>query len=231
MTLADWACDDLLLLAVRGDGKLAVRKNLHFGVAGAELIRLTACGRIAIEDGRIVLLDAAPTGDELLDDALNDITYYDDPPEAGEWVFRSDPGLVKRYLARLETAGAVSRHKEKVLGLFSATRWTITDPGRRAQAQERLDAFAEGVDDAGYGQRELAAVTEAIGLAMLLYPEQDLYERIQAAAEDSNVARAIYGAFDRRTDEAVNRRSSYNGSDAGVGAAIDVGMSDIPPLP
>ncbi len=68
----DKLSDDLLLLAVSVSRVPDVRFGfwLEFGLAGAELVRLAAAGRVSIERGRITVRSTEPTGDALLDEAL-----------------------------------------------------------------------------------------------------------------------------------------------------------------
>jgi hypothetical protein len=99
--------EDLLLLAVRPNGKLGAAPKLRFGLSGSELVRLAAVRRIDIVRGRIVVLDAAPTGDDLLDAALQSMAGGRREPTAKAWVARSRPGLVDRYLDRLAAAGVI----------------------------------------------------------------------------------------------------------------------------
>ena len=55
--------DDLVLLSVwQGGGRLTAPNVIGVGLMGAELVRLAASGRVQITDGRITVLDAAPTG-------------------------------------------------------------------------------------------------------------------------------------------------------------------------
>jgi hypothetical protein len=66
----DELSDDLLLLTATREGELAIPAKMRFGLAGAEVVRFAAAGRVGIAGGRIVVRDAAPTGDSLLDAAL-----------------------------------------------------------------------------------------------------------------------------------------------------------------
>lgn len=64
--------DDLLLIGVSADGTLAIPAKLRFGLAGSELVRLAAAGRVDIVRGRIAIRDTAPTGDSPLDTERRD---------------------------------------------------------------------------------------------------------------------------------------------------------------
>lgn len=136
--------EDLLLLAVRPDGKLGASAKLRFGLSGSELVRLAAARRVDIARGRIVILDAAPTGDDLLDAALQSMAGGWRQPTAKAWVARSRAGLVERYLDRLAAAGVVRAERRQVMGLFPGTRWVVVDTERQAQVRARLDAIASG---------------------------------------------------------------------------------------
>ena len=74
VTVMETLGEDLLLLAVRPSGKLGATAKLRFGLSGSKLVRLAAGRRVDIVRGRIVVLDAAPTGDDLLDAALRAAT-------------------------------------------------------------------------------------------------------------------------------------------------------------
>ncbi len=138
----DELCDDLLLLAARPDGTLALPGNLRFGVPGAELVRLAAARRVDIEGGRIVVLDITPTGDELLDAALASMAGGRRGPSAKAWVARHRPGLVHLYLARAAAAGTIRSERGTRLGFIPVTRWLVTDTARAAAARARLEAVA-----------------------------------------------------------------------------------------
>lgn len=128
----DELADDLLLLAARADGRLAIGTNLRFGLAGSELVRLAAARRVDVLRGRIEIIDSRPTGDPLLDDALASMTSGSRRPTAKAWVARDRRGLVGRYLARAEAAGIIRAERRKALGFIPVTQWTVVDAGRRA---------------------------------------------------------------------------------------------------
>ena len=122
--------EDLLLLAVSSDGTLAIPTKLRYGLAGSELVRLAAARRVDIVRGRIVIRDATPTGDSLLNEALASMAGGRREPTAKVWVARHRPGLVERYLARAEASGAIHAQKRKVLGFIPITRWMVVDTAR-----------------------------------------------------------------------------------------------------
>lgn len=198
LTNVDCLADDLLLLAVRGNGTLAARGKLRFGVAAAELIQLAARGSVDISDSQITVLDSSSTGDPLLDDALASMTTGATAPSVKIWVGLNRPGLTVRHLAALMAAGTIREGQRKVLGLFPDMRLKITDPERQAQARARLDAIASGASEIGPEQAALAGLADAVGLAAVLY-RGDQLKRVRAAAHDDQVATAAWSAGKRKS--------------------------------
>ena len=235
----DELCDDLLLLAVRPDGTLALPTNLRFGISGAELVRLAAARRVDIERGRIVVLDTAPTGDELLDAALasmGGIAGMDNMggmgaaaagrrgPSAKAWVARHRPGLVHHYLARAVAAGTIREERGTRLGFIPVARWLVTDTARAAAARARLAAVAAGTGPVDREQAALAGLAAASGVALVAFPGRaggaarkrlrEAGKRDQAA--DDAMRAAMDAAVRAATDAAV---------DAAVSAATDAAIS------
>jgi Golgi phosphoprotein 3 GPP34 len=229
--------EDLLLLAVRPNGKLGAAPKLRFGLSGSELVRLAAARRVDIVRGRIVVLDAAPTGDDLLDAALQSMAGGRRQPTAKAWVARSRPGLVDRYLDRLAAAGVIRAEGRQVLGLFPATRWVVVDTARQAQVRARLDAIASGSVAPGSLDSEQAAfagLAGAIGLSALIYPgfagaaaRKNLKKAATRERSESPAVGAVAdasAAADHARDAAM--RAAMNASvqaatDAAVAASID----------
>src|SRR5438128_703991 len=164
VTVMETLGEDLVLLAIRPNGTLGMAAKLRFGVSGSELVRLAAARRVDIAHGRIVVLDVAPTGDALLDAALQSMQGGGRQPTAKAWVARSRPGLVGRYLDRLAAAGVVRAERRKVLGVLPVTRWTVADTARLAQVRARLDAIASGSGSLDSAQAALAGLAGATGL-------------------------------------------------------------------
>jgi Golgi phosphoprotein 3 (GPP34) len=223
--------EDLLLLAVRPNGKLGAAPKLRFGLSGSELVRLAAARRVDIVRGRIVVLDAAPTGDDLLDAALQSMTRGRRQPTAKAWVAHSRPGLVDRYLDRLAAAGVIRSEGRQIMGLFPGTRWVVVDTGRQAQVRARLDAIASGSVAPGSLDSEQAAfagLAGAIGLSALLYPgfagagaRRNLKKAATRARSESPAADAVADAA-AAADAAV--RAADHARDAAMRAAMNASV-------
>lgn len=199
----DELIDDLLLLAAGPDQQLNILAKLRFGLSGAELARLAAARRIDIVRRRIQALGAAPTGDVLLDDALKSISGARNQRTATAWVARRRPGLVERYLARLESAWIIRVRRRRVLGFIPSIRWVIINTARAAQARDRLQAIAAGTGSVDPADAVLAGLASATGIAASLYPGSAgaaARERLsQVARSDpaaATVTQAVTGAIE-----------------------------------
>jgi hypothetical protein len=229
--------EDLVLLGIRANGTIGVAAKLRFGLSGAELIRLAAMRRVDIEHGKIVVLDPAPTGDALLDDALASMQDRRRPQTAKNWVARNRVGLTRRYLDRLAAAGTIRLERRKALGFIPADRWIVADAGRRAQAKARLDAIAYGSGGVSAEQAALAGLASAIGVPRLQYPgsaDRAAVKRLRTVRREpppSIVAgvveatgAAVRDAADtavRAATEAATRAAIQASIDAAINASID----------
>jgi hypothetical protein len=134
--------------------------KLRFGLFGLELIRLAALRRVGIERDRIVVLDQAPTGDMLLDEAL--VSVHGSPTARHGWhVTRMN--WSEGYLERLAAAGTIRLERRKALGFIPVNGWESSTPGGWQTPGARLDAIAYGADGADatrvarHGDRAAAA--------------------------------------------------------------------------
>jgi hypothetical protein len=212
----DWLSEDLLLLALdAGRGRLGRTYMISYGLMGAELVRLAACGRIDIVDDQVVVRSPSPTGDADLDAALARIGEPTTSPWPDEWVPR--PGITSRYLERLMATGVICEQSK--FGITRWPRWRITQALRLAEARQRLDLIACSAGPADLSQTAYAALACALGLDRLLYPgrrrraERDRLREIAAGHWTTSPALASDS-----TDAAAASPDASNGPDR---AAID----------
>ncbi|HTJ69783.1 MAG TPA: GPP34 family phosphoprotein [Actinospica sp.] len=210
--------EDIVLLAIRPDGKLSVHDKLRFALAGSELVRLAAERRVDVVDGRIQVLDPTPTGDVLLDAAFASIQQAKRPPQAKNWVAMLRPHQAGSYLEQLADQGAVDIERRKVLGFLPTFRWTISDPARAAEARARIDAVAHSSGPVDSAQSALGGLVHAIGLDAVLYP--------RSAGEESKLARERLKQIARRDPTATAVRSAAERAavDASIDAAVDASV-------
>jgi hypothetical protein len=132
--------DLLLLLTDDRTGKAVVSgSELDLALGGAQLVELSLAGRVDIDHRkRLVVLDASPTGDALLDRALEVIQRREGKkPSAvvGELGKKLRPALQER----LVVAGILREEKGKVLGLFPTTRWPAASADHENAVRRALE--------------------------------------------------------------------------------------------
>jgi Golgi phosphoprotein 3 GPP34 len=205
LTAVDTLGDDLILLSLDpASGRIMTTQKIAYGLMGSELVRLVAAGRVDIGDGRLVVVNAAATGDAQLDAALASIAQAGRRPRARHWVSHPRSGIATAYLERLAAAGTVRQE-----GTFRV-RWRATDPRSLAGARSRLEAIASPGARLGLRQTALGGLAHAIGLDAALYPgwgNRTIRRRFKEIAD---------GAW---TEAAEPHQAE--GADAAVGAGAD----------
>ena len=137
--------DVLLLLLNDVSGKAVVdRTRLDLALAGAVLLDLATTGRVdvtgrgeQVKAGRLVVRDGRPTGDEVLDRALAQITAAG--PKKPESVLPTlAKGLRAGLLSRLTGQGILRAQEGRVLGIFPTHTWPAIDSGHERELRAGL---------------------------------------------------------------------------------------------
>jgi hypothetical protein len=201
--------DLLLLLFDDVTGKAVTdRTKLDNALAGAVVLELAVMGRVEQDPGdrrgRLVVTDASPTGDGVLDEALRRIA--DKQPVKAERVLG---GIAKHLrdglLARLADRGALRRQDAKVLGLFPTTQWMAQDSGAEKQVHQRLvDVLVVGLtpDPRTRALVSLLSAVDAVPRVVGVHhgvEKRELKRRAKALAEGEWAGVAV-----RKAVEAVN---------------------------
>ncbi|MBK1786412.1 GOLPH3/VPS74 family protein [Prauserella cavernicola] len=204
--------EDLLLLVFDDEeGKpLAGVNNLEYSLAGALLIELAMLGRVDVTDesddgkqGRLVLRDSSPTGNEALDIALETIAKVEGRKPKDAVSPLSDGGkLSGRLLAGLADRGVLRREQGKVLKLFPVTRWPAEDSrheeATRAELERVLVHGAEPAERTG----ALISLLAGMGVTKRIVegPDQKLIEsRAKEIAEGNWASEAMRKAVEQVT--------------------------------
>jgi hypothetical protein len=132
--------EDLVLLLLDPDNGRAVVESMSLdrAIGGALLLDLAARERITADgDGakaRLSVVDASPTGDKLLDEAVSRLTGP--ALRAQKAVERLARRTRTPVLERLVARGLVRRERSRLLGILPITRWPSTSSaGRELRAR------------------------------------------------------------------------------------------------
>lgn len=186
--------DELLLLAYNDQGDAEISSSsLNLGLAGSVLLELALAGKFDVDgEGKIVVTDAAPTGDPVLDESLSTVANDKKTRTPRDWVAKL-PGdkLHERLLDDMVGAGVLNREKDKVLWVFPRTRFPAAqgvEPPQEADARQRLNAALDGPDPVPPRTSALAALVQATGLGGKVFKGRksgDVKKRITAMTEAS----------------------------------------------
>lgn len=140
--------EDLLLLLTDDDtGRLVVSgSEMDIALAGAQLVDLTMAGRIDIDDRlRLVVLDASPTGDEVLDRAL-EVVASREGKKPSSVMGQLGKKVRGELYGRLTSAGFLRAEEGTVLGIFPRKSWPAGSTDHEAAVRRALTAaLVQGV--------------------------------------------------------------------------------------
>jgi hypothetical protein len=180
-----------------GDG-LADSTALPRALAGAVVLEMVLTGRAQLVEGRwrtrLVVEDRRPSGDHVLDLALDRLPADTTPKAAIEKLH----GRVREPLmAGLVHDGAVHRRERSFLGMALTPRWPAADTARRDAALARLRAVL--VDGAAPTPQDasLVALVRAVKAEhkLLDAPRRELRARSKEVAEGEWAGEAVRKAI------------------------------------
>lgn len=201
--------EDLLLIALDdAKGTTPWRESvlLRYTVAAAMLADLALAGRMELQKKRIAVVDASPTGDDVLDDLLARIQSSKKPHDAAYWV-RSLTRTSKRVREQLEnrlvTRGVLRREKRRLLWVIESDRFPTLDAAPEGRLREQLrSVLVEGAEPDARTAVLIVLLQRSKLLDRLVTKEESKAARARAKAVasmtplGSDVGRAVKAAVD-----------------------------------
>ena len=168
----------LLLLDDEGGEFLHVSDwSLRCALAGAVLMDLALENRIDTDLKQLVLVDATPVGDDLLDPTLARIADATETHDAAHWVHqtaRHADQIRERALERLIEHGILQRQEESFLWVFKSRRYPAVDGKADREVKLRIMSvlFSDEIPD----PRDIVIVclAEACGIFQALLSRREL---------------------------------------------------------
>lgn len=210
--------EDLLLLVTDDDtGRLsAAREQVDVGLAGANLIELTAMNRVDLsretdqgKQGRILVRDPSPTGDPALDHALEILTERQGKKPAT--VLRPMAKHLRQTLyERLARDGVVRAQEGRVFGIFPSHRWPAQDARHEDEVRRLLTLALVQQTTPDARTTALVALLHALKCEdKVVEPKQhgltkrELRARAEQIAKGSWASEAVRTAIDEMTAAVV----------------------------
>ncbi len=200
--------EDLLLLLTDDDtGRLVVSGyEMDIALAGAHLTELSLAGRVGTDDKkRIVVLDASPTGDEILDRALA-VLQEREGKKPSSVLSELGKGVREALYERLTSIGILRAEHGRVLGIFPSTSWPTSSADHEAALRRALTAvLVQGVTPQPREGVLIALLSALRSTHRVVDPQQhdlkrrDLDRRAKEVAEASWASDAVRETIDAMT--------------------------------
>jgi golgi phosphoprotein 3 len=164
--------EEIVLLGLDEDTGKPVSYNVSYALSAAILADLMLRGRLRIEADSVRVVDAAPTGDDVLDEALRHIQERSNGSLA-HWIRKGTADHQRdRVLERLVGAKILDKVEKHALGLFPYHRYPAHDRSVEDEIRNRIRTAAMG-GAATERTRLLLSLADACGLLhhLLTRPE------------------------------------------------------------
>ena len=192
--------EEIVLLMLDDEGGRFVslpEPLLRCALAGAVLMDLALENRIDTDLKRLLLIDATPVGDELLDPTLNRIAQEPATYAAVTWVERvaeDAGGIRKAVLRRLVERGILRQREERFLWVFRSRRYPKVDGKVEREVKLRIMGvlFSEEIPE----PRDIVimSLANACGLLGEILGERELHrarERIKQVSRLDLIGQAV----------------------------------------
>ena len=206
--------EDLLLLLTADDtGKLAVSgMNMKMALGGALLAELALMQRVdlagphdRVEEGRLIVRDAGPTGDGMLDEALATVDQKEGKKPQNVVAALGKRTRVRLY-ERLAEAGLLRGEEGRILGIFPTHRWPAEHTDHEASVRAGLVTALRHGETTDARTRALVsllhalkAVHKAVDPNSVGLSKRELNVSAQRIAEGDWVGKAVRSAIDTQT--------------------------------
>ena len=187
--------EEFALLAYRDDGTpLTDGIHLDNGLGGALLLELALAEKVDVVAKKVVVLDPAPTGDPLIDEALRRVAEDQKARKPGHWIGKFAKGARAQVLDQLVTDGVVRREKDKVLWVFPRTRYPSAngvEPVAETEARQRMVAAVSGNGPVEPRTAALCSLVAATDLDKKVFADLD---RSQVKARLKEISEGAWAA-------------------------------------
>jgi golgi phosphoprotein 3 len=174
----------VVLLAVH-DEKGTFHSSMHsHAIAGAVITELVLEERLAVVPGRfnrqlLEVQDPTPTGDPLMDGALERIAQASRRATVANWVGRlaGERRFRHRAAEQVVERGLLERVEGRVLGLFRRVRYPTVDADPEVRLVQGLERVLEGADPGDPRLPSVLALADAGGILRHVFDRRYLRAR------------------------------------------------------
>lgn len=219
--------DDLMLLLLSEEGRIAGAGTLHFALGGAVLAELALEGAVVLEEpqsrwrsAKVIGQKVPAPADPLLAQAFATLSEKDNAVQTA--LARIGPKLRKAVLERLVERGYVTAETRRVL-LIKTTKYPEVDGSHEAKIRATLLAVLTGAATPDDRSAALIALVQASGQLRSVFPvpkeERNAVEqRAKDIAEGNWGAEGVSAAI-KQMQAAIAASATLTASTVATGAA------------
>ena len=192
--------EKLMLLALhdeKGSIVFSASTALPYALAGALLIELLYQKKVAMENGKVIIVDRSQTGNELLDKALDLISSSQKLRSAKYWIQKFNTGIkgLKDWvLDRLVAQGILKREDQKILWVFPTKRYPMINAAQEHSIRSRIHQVVIQKVRPNQDDVALLSLVKACDLLNELFPKEErkrAKQRIKEIIEGEEIGRAV----------------------------------------
>ncbi|MEU6703839.1 GOLPH3/VPS74 family protein [Streptomyces wuyuanensis] len=167
--------EEIMLLSLDDEsGAAKERQAAGWAVAGGILLELVMAGRVIVEDGRLEVTDASPTGVALLDRRLEQLAAWAKDGrrrKTADWLTKDQPKAVAATVESLCARGVVTEERHRALGIFPVRRYPEADGSVERELRARLTSVVVEGADPDDRTSGLVALLHGAGLHRQAFPD------------------------------------------------------------
>jgi hypothetical protein len=196
LTLADEVVV-LMLDDVDGDLDPGRVRVASVAIAGGIVMELALRGRIDTDLTSLFVVDPQPTGDELLDEILQEISGEPEQHSSAWWIDRLSARhgeLVEQVRGRLVTAGILREEERRFLWMFSRRAYPQVSDREEREAKSRLLSILFNDEVPNPRDTLLLSLASSTGILSDMLSSEDhdkLAKRIDDIAALEEIGRAV----------------------------------------
>lgn len=151
---------------------------INTALAGAVLMDLAMRDRIDTDLEHLIVIDATPTGEPLLDCVLADLADAGTTPSTAAWLEtlrHRGPELYNAALDRLIERGILRIQNSRVLWAFETRRYPLIDAQEQQEVKLRITDLLESDDIPDPRDVMIIALADSCGLLERVFPANELH--------------------------------------------------------
>jgi hypothetical protein len=175
---------------------------INTALAGAVLMDLAIRDRIDTDLERLIVIDATPTGEPLLDNILAELVSAGASPSTGVWLEHlrhRGPELYNAALERLVERGILRIENSRVLWAFATRRYPLIDSQEQQEVKLRIADLLRSDEIPDPRDIMIIALADACGLFERVFPADELHRarpRIEQIERLDLIGRSIGTVID-----------------------------------